>query len=173
MGRVKTYEAIVKGEDVIQPGIPESFHVLLKELQSLGLSVELLHEETEHLSLQMAEGGLEERSLSAEGLPSLQVIEGMAQPIPVVIGPPGDDLPAVVPIDGGPGEASDTVPTEGGEDGGGPAVANQWRRRTRGHGSAWHRQRGRACTRRRRPKRRWRGGGRRGERQLEAHRAHP
>ena len=45
VGRVKTYEAIVKGEDVIQPGIPESFHVLLKELQSLGLSVELLREE--------------------------------------------------------------------------------------------------------------------------------
>ena len=51
VGRVKTYEAIVKGEDVIQPGIPESFHVLLKELQSLGLSVELLHEESEDLSL--------------------------------------------------------------------------------------------------------------------------
>jgi len=46
VGRVKTYEAIVKGEDVIQPGIPESFHVLLKELQSLGLAVELLHETT-------------------------------------------------------------------------------------------------------------------------------
>ena len=51
VGRVKTYEAIVKGEDVIQPGIPESFHVLLKELQSLGLSVELLHEEVDTLSL--------------------------------------------------------------------------------------------------------------------------
>ena len=45
VGRVKTYESIVKGEDVIQPGVPESFHVLLKELQSLGLSVELLHQE--------------------------------------------------------------------------------------------------------------------------------
>ena len=45
VGRVKTYEAIVKGEDVIQPGIPESFHVLLKELQSLGLAVELLRED--------------------------------------------------------------------------------------------------------------------------------
>ena len=44
-GRVKTYEAIVKGEDVVQPGVPESFNVLLKELQSLGLSVELLNEE--------------------------------------------------------------------------------------------------------------------------------
>ena len=46
-GRVKTYEAIVKGEAIVQPGIPESFHVLLKELQSLGLSVELLHEQPE------------------------------------------------------------------------------------------------------------------------------
>ena len=44
-GRVKTYESIVKGEDVVQPGVPESFNVLLKELQSLGLAVELLNEE--------------------------------------------------------------------------------------------------------------------------------
>ena len=44
-GRVKTYEAIVKGEDVAQPGVPESFNVLLKELQSLGMAVELLNEE--------------------------------------------------------------------------------------------------------------------------------
>ena len=44
-GRVKTYEAIVKGEDIAQPGIPESFNVLLKELQSLSLAVELLNEE--------------------------------------------------------------------------------------------------------------------------------
>ena len=51
VGRVKTYEAIVKGEDVIQPGVPESFHVLVKELQSLGLAVELLQDETEQLML--------------------------------------------------------------------------------------------------------------------------
>ena len=51
VGRVKTYEAIVKGEDVIQPGIPESFHVLLKELQSLGLAVELRYEEADDLGL--------------------------------------------------------------------------------------------------------------------------
>ena len=38
-GRVKTYEAIVKGEPIPQPGIPESFRVMLKELQSLGLDV--------------------------------------------------------------------------------------------------------------------------------------
>jgi hypothetical protein len=58
VGRVKTYEAIVKGEDVIQPGIPESFHVLLKELQSLGLSVELLREEPETDELEEGDGEL-------------------------------------------------------------------------------------------------------------------
>ena len=47
MGRQRTYEAIVKGEDVSQPGVPESFHVLLKELQALGLSVELRSDEAE------------------------------------------------------------------------------------------------------------------------------
>jgi DNA-directed RNA polymerase subunit beta len=41
-GRAKTYEAIVKGEPVFEPGIPESFHVLVKELQSLALDVELI-----------------------------------------------------------------------------------------------------------------------------------
>ena len=41
---MKTYESIVKGEPISQPGIPESFHVLLKELQSLGLSVDLMHD---------------------------------------------------------------------------------------------------------------------------------
>ncbi len=48
-GRVKTYEAIVKGEEIIEPGVPESFRVLVKELQSLGLSVEVLNEDEEVL----------------------------------------------------------------------------------------------------------------------------
>ncbi len=47
VGRVKTYEAIVKGEDVLEPGVPESFKVLVKELQSLALSVEVLNEDEE------------------------------------------------------------------------------------------------------------------------------
>ncbi|MGO4615364.1 hypothetical protein, partial [Nocardia sp. 2TAF39] len=42
VGRVKVYEAIVKGENIPEPGIPESFKVLLKELQSLCLNVEVL-----------------------------------------------------------------------------------------------------------------------------------
>jgi DNA-directed RNA polymerase subunit beta len=45
VGRVKTYEAIIKGENIPEPGIPESFKVLLKELQSLGLDVKVLDEE--------------------------------------------------------------------------------------------------------------------------------
>ena len=45
LGRVKTYESIVKGEPIIQPGIPESFHVLMKEIQGLGLSMELMSED--------------------------------------------------------------------------------------------------------------------------------
>ena len=40
-GRIKAYEAIVRGDEVPEPGIPESFNVLVKELQSLGLQVDL------------------------------------------------------------------------------------------------------------------------------------
>jgi DNA-directed RNA polymerase subunit beta len=46
-GRVKTYEAIVKGETISAPGVPESFRVLVKELQSLGLAVEVINEKDE------------------------------------------------------------------------------------------------------------------------------
>ena len=45
VGRVKTYEAIIKGDNISEPGIPESFKVLLKELQALGLDVAVLDEE--------------------------------------------------------------------------------------------------------------------------------
>jgi DNA-directed RNA polymerase subunit beta len=56
VGRVKTYEAIVKGENVLEPGVPESFKVLVKELQSLGLSVEVLNEDEESVLLAPEEG---------------------------------------------------------------------------------------------------------------------
>src|SRR5580765_1399839 len=49
MGRVQTYEAIVKGEEIQPPGVPESFKVLIKELQSLGLSVEVLNDNEEEI----------------------------------------------------------------------------------------------------------------------------
>ncbi len=48
-GRVKTYEAIVKGEQILEPGVPESFRVLVKELQSLGLGVEVFDGEGERI----------------------------------------------------------------------------------------------------------------------------
>ncbi len=51
VGRVKTYEAIVKGESVPQPGVPESFKVLIKELQSLGLDVKMLSIDFEEIEL--------------------------------------------------------------------------------------------------------------------------
>ncbi len=49
IGRVKTYEAIVKGENILEPGVPESFKVLVKELQSLGIAVEVLNENEEEI----------------------------------------------------------------------------------------------------------------------------
>lgn len=45
VGRVKTYEAIIKGENIPEPGVPESFKVLLKEMQSLGLDVQVLRDD--------------------------------------------------------------------------------------------------------------------------------
>src|SRR5438445_2046376 len=64
VGRVKTYEAIVKGEDIQEPGVPESFKVLVKELQSLGLAVEGLNDEEERVML---------AETSAQDLPELGI----------------------------------------------------------------------------------------------------
>ena len=55
VGRVKVYEAIVKGENIQEPGIPESFRVLMKEMQSLGLNVEVLNEAGDVVSLRDAD----------------------------------------------------------------------------------------------------------------------
>jgi DNA-directed RNA polymerase subunit beta len=51
VGRVKAYEAIVKGENIAEPSIPESFKVLLKEMQSLALDVNVLSEEGSHVEV--------------------------------------------------------------------------------------------------------------------------
>ena len=67
VGRVKTYEAIVKGEDIFQPGVPESFKVLVKELQSLGLAVEVLNEEEEEVTF------AEDLTTSMDCIPSLDI----------------------------------------------------------------------------------------------------
>ena len=55
VGRVKTYEAIVKGENVPEPGVPESFKVLIKELQSLGMDVKILAENEEEIEIREME----------------------------------------------------------------------------------------------------------------------
>ena len=63
VGRVKTYEAIVKGQNIPTPGIPESFKVLIKELQALGLDVKVLDENDEEIDLKQTfddDMGLEE-----------------------------------------------------------------------------------------------------------------
>jgi len=72
-GRAKTYEAIVKNEDILQPGVPESFKVLVKELQSLGLAVEVINEEEERTTI--AEQAAE--TVKSE---TTQVIELKAEP---------------------------------------------------------------------------------------------
>ncbi|NLD51104.1 MAG: DNA-directed RNA polymerase subunit beta, partial [Clostridiaceae bacterium] len=68
VGRVKTYEAIVKGENVPEPGIPESFKVLIKELQSLCLDVKVYSEEQEEIAIkESVEDELEELNVNIEG----------------------------------------------------------------------------------------------------------
>ena len=54
MGSVKTYEAIVKGQNVPKPGVPEAFKVLVKELQSLGLDLKVLNINNEEIDLKQS-----------------------------------------------------------------------------------------------------------------------
>ena len=68
VGRVKTYESIVKGENVPEPGIPESFKVLMKELQSLSLDVKVFSEERQEIEIkESVEDDLEELDVNIEG----------------------------------------------------------------------------------------------------------
>ena len=60
VGRVKTYEAIVKGENIPEPGVPESFRVLVKELQSLALDVRVLSENEEEIEIKEDEEDISE-----------------------------------------------------------------------------------------------------------------
>ncbi len=71
VGRVKTYESIVKGENVPEPGVPESFKVLIKELQSLGMDVKILTENEEEIIMKEVddddEGSGDKLNLNLEG----------------------------------------------------------------------------------------------------------
>jgi len=68
VGRVKTYEAIVKGENVMEPGVPESFKVLIKELQSLALDVKVLTENREEVEIKTPEDEMAESERREYGL---------------------------------------------------------------------------------------------------------
>ena len=79
-GRAKTYEAIVKNEDILQPGVPESFKVLVKELQSLGLAVEVINEEEERATF--AEQATETIKLETTQVTELEAVpEAMEEPV--------------------------------------------------------------------------------------------
>lgn len=85
VGRVKTYEAIVKGENVPEPGVPESFKVLIKELQSLGLNVKVLSEDAQEIEIRETEEDVTETArelelaLDHEGGPVEEVAEGYVE----------------------------------------------------------------------------------------------
>jgi len=66
VGRVKTYEAIVKGENVPEPGVPESFKVLIKELQSLCLDVRVLSEANEEIEIREGDEDISETAKELE-----------------------------------------------------------------------------------------------------------
>ena len=93
-GRVKTYEAIVRGENVPEPGIPESFRVLIKELQALGMDMKILDENKEEIST---------RDLSAYEMAKL--VESTPYTEPVIEKPD-------VPVDTDPIEPEDELPED-------------------------------------------------------------
>ena len=72
VGRVKTYEAIVKGENIPEPGVPESFKVLIKELQALCLDVKVLNEDNEEIKLkEFSDDDSEDLDVNIEGTEEL------------------------------------------------------------------------------------------------------
>jgi DNA-directed RNA polymerase subunit beta len=77
LGRVKAYEAIVKGENIPEPGIPESFKVLVKEMQSLCLDVEIMSESGDQIELKEDEEDVfrtaEELGLDLSGMDGARV----------------------------------------------------------------------------------------------------
>lgn len=66
VGRVKTYEAIVKGENVPEPGVPESFKVLIKELQSIGLDIKVLSEDAQEIMIHDTDDDINETAKALE-----------------------------------------------------------------------------------------------------------
>jgi DNA-directed RNA polymerase subunit beta len=91
-GRTKAYEAILKNEDILQPSVPESFKVLVKELQSLGLAIEVINE------------GEEDKTGAIKG-PETPLLEEQA-------GPVGESAPAADAIIDEPKSETETKSEE-------------------------------------------------------------
>ncbi len=84
VGRVKTYEAIVKGESIPEPGIPESFKVLLKELQSLGLDVKVLTKDMAEIEIKEALDAADDLAINIEGVADLPVDKAEIEADPMI-----------------------------------------------------------------------------------------
>src|SRR5262249_17019583 len=97
VGRVKAYEAIVKGENIAEPSIPESFKVLLKEMQSLALDVNVVSEEGQRAEMRDEDDGLlraaEELGIDRSGVRALAV-EAQDEELEGAGAGGGDSLPA-------------------------------------------------------------------------------
>ena len=98
VGRVKTYEAIVKGENIPEPGIPESFKVLIKEMQSLCLDVKVLTEDNEEITIK-----------ETSELEDIPVIEDMVEAELEGDVPEEDDDMEIVDEDDGFGDDEDDM----------------------------------------------------------------
>ncbi|MCI8341753.1 MAG: DNA-directed RNA polymerase subunit beta [Firmicutes bacterium] len=80
VGRVKTYESIVKGENIPEPGVPESFKVLLKELQSLGLDIRVLREDKTEVEIKESIDDVDDLSVTIDGFEMDD--DGVRKPLP-------------------------------------------------------------------------------------------
>ena len=80
VGRVKTYEAIVKGENIPEPGVPESFKVLIKELQSIGLDIKVLSEDAQEIMINDVEDDINETAKELD-LDASATKESYGQPV--------------------------------------------------------------------------------------------
>ena len=84
VGRVKTYESIVKGESIPEPGIPESFKVLLKELQSLGLDVKVLTKDMDEVEIKEVVDGVDDLNVNIDGADDIPLEDSEVDDNPMI-----------------------------------------------------------------------------------------
>ena len=101
VGRVKAYEKIVKGENIPEPGVPESFKVLLKELQAIGLDVQILNEDGEEVVIKELDDEDDVEPEQTDELRRVMEGEGMDSPAAPLADEAGDGEPAEEPVANG------------------------------------------------------------------------